>query len=137
MKRAGLILFLFFLFPCEQVLAQPATCCFSCSCTTCGDLADCLAYQAIDPTNNIPSDVCNQYTENGPSQGCGIGATPCAEWYDNSVHTGTTVDSYSSTSGTNPCIPIDGGLGFLIAGGIGMGVVGIRRRKGELELKRA
>lgn len=33
------------------------------------------------------------------------------------------------------CIPIDGGLGFLIAGGLGIGVIGIRRRKEELELE--
>ena len=32
------------------------------------------------------------------------------------------------------CVPIDGGLGFLIAGGLGMGVLGVRRRK-ELELE--
>ena len=38
--------------------------------------------------------------------------------------------------GAGGCIPIDGGLGFLIAGGLSIGVIGIRRRKEELELER-
>lgn len=110
----------------EALLAQgqAADCCNTCSCTLCGDLASCAG-------PFLPEEICSQY---GGSQGCGLNVTPCTEWYDNSVFTGTTVDSYSSTSGTNPCIPIDGGLGFLIAGGIGMGVFGIRRRK-EGDLK--
>lgn len=40
----------------------------------------------------------------------------------------------SGGAGDGGCIPIDGGLGFLIAGGLGMGVLGVRRRK-ELELE--
>jgi hypothetical protein len=115
-------------------LAQVPECCNTCTCTLCGDLASCQA------SPFVPETKCNQWFDDDPSgEGCGLGATPCEEWYDNTsvVDGGVTVDSYSSTSGTNPCIPIDGGLGFLIAGGIGMGVVGIRRRKGELELKRA
>jgi len=132
MKRASLILLLLALCPAKQVLGQVPECCETCSCTLCGDLAECVA------SPFTPSTYCEQYQDNDPAgEGCGTGATPCSQWYDNSVYTGTTVDSYSSTSGTNPCIPIDGGLGFLIAGGIGMGVVGIRRRKGELELNRA
>ena len=138
MKRASLILLLLALCPAKQVFGQVPECCFSCSCTLCGDLAECLGFEAIDPAELGPDSVCNQYTGNDPGgEGCGRDATPCSQWYDNTVYTGTTVDSFSSTSGTNPCIPIDGGLGFLIAGGIGMGVVGIRRRKGELELNRA
>jgi hypothetical protein len=59
----------------------------------------------LDPVINTPANVCNHYYENDPAgEGCGTGATPCSEWYDNSVYTGTTVDSYSSGSGTNPCI---------------------------------
>ena len=114
-----------------------AECCFDCTCTLCGDLASCLAYEEIDEVENSPDSVCNQYLAGTPfEEGCGRGAVPCQEWYDNSYLTGTTVDSYSSMSGTNPCIPIDGGLGFLIAGGLGIGVIGIRRRKEELEVER-
>ena len=118
-------------------MTQVPECCFECSCTLCGDLAQCEAYGDIDPPNTSPANVCKTYKENDPvnGQGCGTDSDPlilCSEWYDNSSYTGTTVDSYSSTSGTNPCIPIDGGLGFLIAGGVGMGLFGIRRRKQEV-----
>ena len=118
---------------CEIISAQgePATCCATCSCTLCGDLASC----SLSPFN--ASITCTQFA----GQGCGNeGGTvvPCTEWYDNTGLNGTPlVDSYSSTSGTNPCIPIDGGLGFLIAGGLGIGVLGIRRREGQHLLERA
>lgn len=117
---------------CEMTIAQgePATCCATCSCTLCGDLASC----SLSPFN--ASITCTQFG----GQGCGNEGgmvVACSEWYDNSVYTGTTVNSYSSTSGTNPCIPIDGGLGFLIAGGLGIGVLGIRRREGQHLLERA
>ena len=139
MKRAVLLSILFLFFAVNNGFANPPECCFRCSCTMCGDLASCLAYQDINPSANTPANVCTQYFENDPAgEGCGTG-TPdlCDEWYDNSSYTGTTVDSYSSTSGTNPCIPIDGGLGFLIAGGLGIGVIGIRRRNEGLEFKAA
>ena len=64
----------------------------------------CLNCGAGHPTN----DTCISWTEN---------------YYD-----------MSGGAGDGGCIPIDGGLGFLIAGGLGMGVLGVRRRK-ELELE--
>ena len=47
------------------------------------------------------------------------------------VHHGRKIIMQDADEG---CVPIDGGLGFLIAGGLGMGVLGVRRRK-ELELE--
>ena len=49
---------------------------------------------------------------------------------------GVTGDFLRPDGVPTDCIPIDGGLGFLIAGGLGIGVIGIRRRKEELELER-
>ena len=117
----------------NSIWAQYENCCLTCSCALCGDLAGCLGGPMAGPGE------CTQYQGD---TGCGSNgnATPCTAFYDNSQYVSGgygQVDSYSSTSGTYPCIPIDGGLGFLIAGGIGMGVIGIRRRKEELELKRA
>ena len=61
--------------------------------------------------------------------GTQVNPDPCNFWYENSSQ---------ATGYTYPdCIPIDGGLGFLIAGGLGIGVMGIRRRKEELELERS
>ena len=81
-------------------IAQVPECCLTCSCTTCEDLAEC------QNSPFTPETFCNQYYENDPfGAGCGIEATPCSEWYDNSVYTGTTVDSYSSTFGQYPCVP--------------------------------
>ena len=131
MNRAVFLSFLFVFAATGAGLSQVPECCETCSCTHCGDLAECLG------SPFLPEDYCNQYNDGGTLVGCGIGATACTEWYENSVYTGTTVDSYSSTSGTNPCIPIDGGLGFLIAGGLGIGVIGIRRRNDGLKLKAA
>ena len=131
MKRAILLSILFLVFAVNNGFAQVPECCLSCSCTLCGDLAAC------QDSPYTPSTFCHQYPDPG-GDGCGTG-TPdlCDEWYDNSSFTGTLVDSYSSTSGTNPCIPIDGGLGFLIAGGLGIGVIGIRRRNEGLQLQAA
>ena len=56
-------------------------------------------------------------------------------WWDNNTE-GVVTDESVTTYGPGGCIPIDGGLGFLIAGGLGIGVIGIRRRKEELELER-
>ena len=60
----------------------------------------------------------------------------CSNWWDNNL-AGVNNDASISASNPNGCIPIDGGLGFLIAGGLGIGVIGIRRRKEGLELERA
>lgn len=115
----------------NSIWAQYEECCQTCSCALCGDLQECIDGPSLAAN-------CTSY---GPGSGCGTDLSdPCDEFYDNSQYVSGgygQVDSYSSTSGTYPCIPIDGGLGFLIAGGIGMGVIGIRRRKEELELKRA
>ena len=59
-------------------------------------------------------------------------------WSNNTSGVGGTIRTNPFDPGEVPenCIPIDGGLGFLIAGGLGIGVIGIRRRKEELELER-
>ncbi len=61
--------------------------------------------------------------------------TTCSTYWENNTE-GVQSDTPQPTD-PNGCIPIDGGLGFLIAGGVGIGVLGIRRRKEELELERA
>ncbi len=96
-------------------------CCFDCTCYTCadaaicennvgplGDYANCVLGGCENCGTDHPSDLCDSWTWNyyGP--------------YQNGIDQG--------------CVPIDGGLGFLIAGGLGMGVLGVRRRK-ELELE--
>ena len=62
------------------------------------------------------------------------GETPCTKFWENNTQ-GVSSDG-QQPSDPNGCIPIDGGLGFLIAGGLGIGVIGIRRRKEELEVER-
>ena len=91
-------------------------CCGTCSCLLCSQVADCVLLPAADPSN------CNV----GGCDNCGVQLGPtaeCASWTEN-YYVGTDAG----------CVPIDGGLGFLIAGGLGMGVLGVRRRK-ELELE--
>jgi len=67
-----------------------------------------------------PSDYC----VDGGCNNCGTNhPTLCESW---------TQNYYAGVDAG--CVPIDGGLGFLIAGGLGMGVLGVRRRK-ELELE--
>lgn len=97
----------------------PGNCCFDCTCYTCGQVFDCNDLPGASPSlcqlggcencgTDHPSDLCDSWTWNyyGP--------------YQMGIDQG--------------CVPIDGGLGFLIAGGLGMGVLGVRRRK-ELELE--
>ena len=89
-------------------------CCFDCSCHTCGDVESCSGLPAADPSNCV----------SGGCENCGGSpTTECASWTEN---------YYDGVD--EGCVPIDGGLGFLIAGGLGMGVLGVRRRK-ELELE--
>ena len=96
-------------------------CCFDCSCYFCGHIQDCLN---AGPT--FPPADCNPPTEGG---NCGIGTgTLCSTFWENNDQ-GVTGAFLREDGVPTDCIPIDGGLGFLIAGGIGMGVLGIRRRK--------
>ena len=89
-------------------------CCLDCTCTTCAEIQSC---------QGSPQDC--QTPNNNPFPECGVGfGVDCSTFYQNA---GVSQD---------PCIPIDGGLGLLIVGGIGMGVAGIRRRREELELER-
>jgi len=122
---------------CFTMNAQPtgdsAPCCVDCSCAFCGDIQSCYGFE-------VPGDCLN-----GPN--CGFsapvaqnGEVACIYWWENNTQgVGGTIRSNPSDPGDVPenCIPIDGGLGFLIAGGLGIGVVGIRRRKEEPLLKRA
>ena len=89
--------------------AQP--CCTQCQCLTCGDVASCQNLVNPDPElcpmggtsvcgSNHPTKLCESFTEN-----------------------------YYAAGQDEGCVPIDGGLGFLIAGGVFMGIVGTRRRK--------
>ena len=73
----------------------------------------------------------------GGNEVCGVNhpTTTCSSFWENNT-SGVVTDESSTTYGAGGCIPIDGGLGFLIAGGLGIGVFGIRRRKEELELER-
>lgn len=97
----------------------PETCCETCSCTLCGNQLACYGLYGIFG----PSDVCND----GGEGNCGFGNSNglCTTWWQNSTLTGTDRGDGASTD----CIPIDGGLGFLIAGALGMGVFCIRRRE--------
>ena len=79
----------------------------------------------------------------GPACGFSPTAQPgevaCTTWWENNTQgVGGTIRENETDPGDVPenCIPIDGGLGFLIAGGLGIGVIGIRRRKEELEVER-
>ena len=97
----------------------PASCCYDCTCYLCTDVSICEGQVGASPSlcqlggcencgTDHPNDLCDSWTWNyyGPYQ--------------------MGIDQF--------CVPIDGGLGFLIAGGLGMGVLGVRRRK-ELELE--
>lgn len=99
-------------------LDNPNNCCQDCTCTLCG-------YQICCESGPLGPDNCNA----GGTNACGIGTgTTCTTWWQNTSLTGTDRGDGASTD----CIPIDGGLGFLIAGGLGIGVIGIRRRKDEI-----
>ena len=82
----------------------------------CGAVDECLNREgdANDPANCVE----------GGTFACGVDqspSNPCSSFAENNSEGGV-------------CVPIDGGLGFVIAGGLGMGVFGIRRRR-ELELE--
>lgn len=110
MRLSVLLLFALLLVPSAKVLAQGVNCCNNCTCYTCAEVDDCLA--AIPPLND-PSNCTT-----GGSGTCGNdGPFDCGSFAENNVDNGGV------------CVPIDGGLGFLIAGGLGMGVIGTRRRK--------
>ena len=119
---------------------QPAECCFDCTCSLCGDIISCYVVDELGNTSpfaSLPEDCYK-----GGSEDCGINTSPvnlCSTYWQNNQ---SEVDG-PLRSGDPPgvnvpddCIPIDGGLGFLIAGGLGIGVMGIRRRKEELEVER-
>ena len=99
---------------------DPSTgsCCYDCSCLQCGAVAEC---ENLPGPEGSPSGCVS-----GGCNNCGAGHPTndtCISWTEN-YYAGVDDD----------CVPIDGGLGFLIAGGLGMGVLGVRRRK-ELELE--
>lgn len=98
--------------------AQPTECCSSCDCLTCGEVDNCIALPGSNPAlcsaNDSVTDVCG-------IQGGRL--ITCSSFSENNTNGGI-------------CVPIDGGLGFLIAGGLGMGVVATRRRE-KLELAQA
>ena len=105
---------------------QGSPCCFDCTCVFCSDIANCVG-TGLDPYWDCSG---------GGSYICGNDLpSPCNNFWDNNTQ-GVQSDIPQPTD-PNGCIPIDGGLGFLIAGGLGIGVVGIRRRKEQLLLKRA
>lgn len=95
-------------------------CCYDCTCYTCAEVDICANRPGPlgDPSGCVSGGCANCDTAD-PEQ--------CASWTENYYGPeGVGVDQ--------GCVPIDGGLGFLIAGGLGMGVLGVRRRK-ELELE--
>jgi|GEM_PF-3429019 len=100
-------------------------CCLDCTCYLCSDIAACEQSPFNSP------DEC----DSGGAQNCGVGGQHCTTFWENNTE-GVQSDIPQPTD-PNGCIPIDGGLGFLIAGGLGIGVVEIRRRKEQLLLKRA
>ena len=88
-------------------------CCTDCTCVQCGAVAECEALPGAEgnPANCVEggTNVCG--TDSGLP-----GPPICASFAENNSEGGV-------------CVPIDGGLGFLIAGGLGMGVIGTRRRE--------
>lgn len=105
---------------------QPADCCFTCTCAHCADLASCSGPILF------PSE-CDMDGANICGNDIDAGQTPCTKFWENNTQ-GVSSDG-QQPSDPNGCIPIDGGLGFLIAGGLGIGVIGIWRRKEELEVE--
>ena len=105
---------------------QVVNCCLDCTCTLCQNIA-CCGSPTWDPSQ----------CSGGGTDSCGIDlATTCSFFWSNNTE-GVVTDESVTTYGPGGCIPIDGGLAFLIAGGLGIGVIGIRRRKEEVELQRA
>ena len=105
-------------------VGNPDVCCFDCTCTTCADIGCCN-----NPTQ--PAGECSL----GGANNCGKNPgdpKPCDTFYEN--NTAGVQSTTPQPIDPNGCIPIDGGLGFLMAGGLGMGVLGIRRRKSGVTL---
>ena len=88
---------------------NPTNCCDDCTCRYCWTVGCC---------QDNPTYTAAFCTWTGIAGDCGLGggSGDCTTFADNNDNGGT-------------CIPIDGGLVFLIAGGLGMGLVGIRRRE--------
>lgn len=130
MKRAILVCALLSgLFGVQAVYgqAEPENCCQTCSCIYCTSIGEC---QALEP-GFTPENLC---TALEPGD-CDKDGTPCDDWWDN----GSVLVTSATPRPTDPtgCIPIDGGLGFLIAGGLGIGVLGIRRKDSQRLVERA
>jgi len=107
---------------------NPETCCDDCTCIYCGHQLSCGFLNPADcdmgGTNNCGNDGDSTTTD-----------TPCTVvWQNTSLY---PAGNNRGDGASDNCVPIDGGLGFLIAGGLGIGVIGIRRRKEELVLERA
>lgn len=100
------------------VLGQTPDCCQTCSCEFCSDVLNC----GTPPGPSEPSEC-----SFGGSGNCGLEGPLCSNWTDNNP----TLNPSGVTG--NPCVPIDGGLVVLIAGGLGMAFVSLRRRQ-SLEL---
>ena len=100
-----------------SVWSQVNPCCSNCTCLTCGEVDYCagLPGDLGDPATCVSGgrDTCGTDTDSP------TGPILCLDFAEN------------NTTNGGVCVPIDGGLGFLIAGGLGMGVLGIRRRKEE------
>ena len=105
-------------------VGNPDVCCYDCTCTLCADIGCC----GSNPTSS-PSDCSQGGTGNG---GLEISPALCGTFYQN--NTAGVQSTTPQPTDPNGCIPIDGGLGFLMAGGLGMGVLGIRRRKSGVTL---
>ena len=103
---------------CENPTYPYPCCCDDCSCSLCGDILECTELE-LPPFSGDPESWCG---------------TGTLTWWAN--NTAGVVGEDRGDGAPTDCIPIDGGLGFLIAGGLGIGVIGIRRRKEELELER-
>ena len=114
-------------FECGTPGAEYPCCCETCSCSLCGEILGCVLLEVS--TGDTPGTFCTAL-ELGD---CDVTGTPCTTWWENN-NEGVTGSDRGDGAPTD-CIPSDGGLGFLIAGGLGLGVIGIRRRKEGLELE--
>ena len=100
-------------FSLSSLLAQVNPCCATCECYLCADYQSCFVPLASPDSCTL-----------GGEENCGkFTPSPCLTFTENYYPAGLDAG----------CVPIDGGLGFLIAGGLGMGVIGTRRRQ-RLEL---
>lgn len=104
---------------CEDPNTPPGgSCCETCTCLYCAQVNNCDSQIPIlgDHDARCSLGGCDNCDKDIPGD-------ECQSWTEN---------YYSGTD--DGCVPIDGGLGFLIAGGLGMGVLGVRRRKTGLDL---